>query len=890
MKRGVLLLALLTDAVAIAGPPAVPDVRADEPAVVRAVVRDDRVARAVRRQGGIELDGRLDDAAWQTAPTHSDFWQRAPKEGQAPTYRTEFRVVYDDHAIYVGLRAFDPDPAQIRARLHRRDLESHADWMGVIFDSYHDRRTGFGFAVNAAGVQRDVLLYDDSSEDSGWDAVWSSAVAIDGQGWTAELRIPLGQLRFSGKAQQVWGVQVMRLIGRLGEQSLWSPSPTTSQGYVSNFGDLDGIVGVKPARRIELLPYVSAGLGHTPHDAGDPFHDAVDPTANLGLDARLGVGSAFTLAATVNPDFGQVEADPSQVNLTANETFFPEKRPFFLEGGDIFRFSLGSGDGDGSFDSLFYSRRIGAAPHGAAEGDYVDVPGGTTIYGAAKLAGKTESGWAFGVLEAVTAEESADTVDGAGVRGSQIVEPLANHAVARVKRDLRGGKTTVGAAVTSVVRKLDGTGLEDELHDQAITGGLQLSHRFRDDTWSAQLRLAGTWVHGSEEAIAATQQLVRHNFQRPDASHVTFDPTRTSLAGSAVMFDVGRNGGKGWHYGVGGDLRSPGFEANDLGFHGNADYLVQFGYLNYRRDTPSKRFSSWRINLNQFAVGDFEGNLIGWGGNVNGGFQLTSFWGGYGGFFADDNRLDTQVLRGGPALAVDGTFGSFFGLHSDGRKDVSFYAGANLARTPSDDSYRVGIESGLSAQIRSNIELSLDGFVAFRQHGTQYVDAPIDDDAIQQYLFATLEQREVSFTLRGSWTFTPDLSLQVYAQPFLSVGAYRHYKRATDTRAAAIGDRFAGFDRGQLMPDGDQLGFDQDRDGASDFVIGMPDYNYRALRSTVVLRWQYRPGSSAFLIWSQGRESSSLDRELSLGRDLGELFAADGGHVVLLKLNYWFGA
>ena len=853
---------------------------------------DLRRAQAVRRQGSISLDGRLDDAAWQVAPAQSDFWQRTPKEGEPPAYRTEFRVLYDDHAIFIGLRAYDADPTAIRARLHRRDLASRADWMGVILDSYHDRRTAFGFAVNAANVQRDVFLYDDGAEDSGWDAVWSSAVAIDGQGWTAELRIPLGQLRFNHKAEQTWGVQVLRMVGRSGEESFWSPTPSTSQGFVSNFGELDGIDGVVPARRVELLPYVSGGIGHVPHDAGDPFHDAVDPTGNVGLDARVGLGSAFTVAATINPDFGQVEADPSQVNLTANESFFPEKRPFFLEGTDNFQFGLGTGDGDGSSDSLFYSRRIGAAPRGDADGAYVDIPGGTTIYGAAKLSGKTESGWAVGVLEAVTAEESAIIDDGAGARSEQVVEPLTNYTVARVKRDLRGGKTTVGAAATSVVRALDGTGLEDELHDRAFTGGLNLSHRFRDDTWSAQLRLAGTYVHGSEEALLETQQLVRHNFQRPDATHLELDPTRTSLSGGAVMFDVGKNGGKGWHYGVGGDLRSPGFEANDLGFHGGADYLIQFSYLNYRRETPSKHFSSWRINLNQYSVSDFQGQLDGVGGNINGGFQLTNFWGAFAGVLIDDNILDTGALRGGPTLAVDPSYGGWVGFNSDGRKDVSVYAELNLNRTPSDETHRVGVSGGLSAQIRSNLELSLDGFAAWREVGTQYVDSPIDDDATQRYLFATIAQRELSVTLRGSWTFTPDLSLQVYAQPFLSVGAYRGYKLAAMTRAGDYADRFTELAPSRLAFDVEQetLAVDQDGDGASDFVVSTPDFNYRALRSTVVLRWQYRPGSSAFLIWSQNRESSTLDRDLRLGRDLSGLFGADAGHVLMIKVNYWFGA
>lgn len=858
------------------------------PSHARASASAPRIAQAIRAGAGVHIDGRLDDAAWQGAPAHGDFWQRAPHEGAPPGERTEFRVIYDDDAIYVALRAWDPEPHAIRARLHRRDLDSTADWLGVIIDSYHDKRTAFGFAVNAAGVQRDVLLYDDSAEDPGWDAVWSSAVAIDHDGWTAELRIPLGQLRFSGKPAQTWGLQVLRLVGRTGEQTLWSPSPRESQGFVSNFGELAGLDRVRPARRLELLPYVSGGLGRVPPDPDDPFHDAVDLQGSLGLDARLGLGSAFTLTATVNPDFGQVEADPSEVNLTANETFFAEKRPFFVEGVDNFQVSLGQGDDNP--EALFYSRRIGAAPHGEADGAYVDAPVGTTIYGAAKLTGKTDSGWSVGVLEAVTAEERAEVDDGAGHRERPVVEPLTNYAMARVKKDLRGGKTTLGAALTSVARKLDGTDLADELHDQAVTGGVQVGHRFSDDTWNASLRLAGSWVHGAPAAIAATQTEFRHLYQRPDAGHVTFDPTRRSLRGGSLQWDLGKQGGKHWRYGVGGDVKSPGFEANDLGFHGPVDSIVTFAWLGYREEKPSERLNSWRVNHNLWAWGNFDGELGGFGGNVNGNLQLKNFWGGFAGAVVDVNRLDPGALRGGPALRVDPTIGGWGGFHSDGRKDVSGWVEVNGGRTAADDSYRLQVNTGLSTQLRSNVELAVDASATWRRNGTQYVDAPVDAMAETHYLFATIEQRLLGLTVRGSWTFTPDLSLQVYAQPFLALGRYRGYKLAGDTRAGAYADRFDEYAREQITQVDDTLGFDGDRDGVADFVLGVPDFNYRALRSTVVLRWQYRPGSSAYLIWSQGRESSTLDRELRLGRDLEGMLDAAGTHVVLVKLNYWFGA
>ncbi|MBK9031501.1 MAG: carbohydrate binding family 9 domain-containing protein [Myxococcales bacterium] len=847
-----------------------------------------RATEAVRRAGAIAVDGHLDDAGWRGVPIASDFWQRSPKEGQPPGHQTEFQIVYDDQAIYVGVRAHDDDPGAIRRLLHRRDQDSHADWIGVMIDSYHDRRTAFGFALNAAGVQRDVLMYDDTNEDGSWDAVWSGATSVDATGWTAEFRIPLGQLRFS-EDDRPWGVQVMRYVGRSGEQDMWSPSPRSSPGFVSKFGELGGVRGVRGGRRIELLPYVTGGLARAPHDAGDPFHDGVDPRYGVGLDAKLGLTSAVTAAITVNPDFGQVEADPSQVNLSANESYFAEKRPFFVEGTEIFQFGIGQGDGPGASDTLFYSRRIGAAPHGELDGEFVDAPTGTTIYGAAKVSGKTAGGWSLGVLDAVTGEESATAVDGVGARAEGVVEPLTNYGLVRVKKDLRGGKTTVDAALTSVARRLGGTGLGDELHDQAVTGGVAVSHKFADEEWMLRARAVGSWVHGSPAAIEATQTSFRHLYQRPDADHLAVDPTRTSLTGAGLVWDLGKNGGARWRYGLGGDVRTAGFEANDLGFHGPVDSAVQWAYLARFDDEPGDRVLSWRVNTNAWVYGNLAPELFGYGGNVNGNIQFTSFWSVFGGAGIDNNLVDPGGTRGGPALATDPVGHIFGGFSSDGRKAVSLEGSFGLHRNWAADDFQGSAELGVNVQARSNVELFVGPSYATGTSHDQFVEEAVADDGSSRYVFGRIAQETLALTVRGSWTFTPDLSLQLYAQPFVAAGAYSELKTAGATRAAAHDDRFVPYQPGDLTLMDDVYVVDRDRDGAPDYAFSLPDFDVRELRSTVVLRWQFRPGSSAFFIWSHGQSDAIADGRFQLGRDLEALVSAASDDVVMIKANYWMG-
>jgi len=617
-------------------------------------------AHAVRRTGPISVDGKLDEPSWTTAPRQSGFVQRFPRDASKPSVETHFAIQYDDEAIYVAVWADDPQPELIRALLTRRDVDAPADAVTVAFDSYHDRRTAYAFQLNAAGVQRDMLLFDDSNQDDTWDAVWTGNVAVTPAGWTAEYRIPLSQLRFGSSENQEWGFQIVRLIGRTGEQDSWSPWPRSAPQVVSKFGVVDGIDNLRAGRRLELLPYVTTGVDRMPVEAGDPLNDQYGWRRNVGLDLKYGLGSAFTLSATINPDFGQVEADPSKVNLSANELFFAEKRPFFLEGVDLFKLPIGNSDN--SVEGAFYSRRIGAAPpEPDTDFDFIRSPQSTTIYGAAKLTGKTSTGWSVGMLDAVTGQQKAETFKAAiadspdqpgapEVWASPVVAPLTNYAIARVKRDLGEGKTSIGMSATAVNRKLDDDRLAALIHDQAYTGGLQLQHRWADNAWTANVNLLGSWVHGSREAIAETQQSARHYFQRPDASDVDFDPNRTSMSGLAAKWMVGRLGDvKHWRFGAGGDLRTPGLELNDAGFQTNSDRVIPFFWGGYRNDEPSKHVLNWQFNSDLFWVQTFEPRLTDVGLESNGNIQFSNYWSMYGGSNLIRGRWNVNALRGGPA-------------------------------------------------------------------------------------------------------------------------------------------------------------------------------------------------------------------------------------------------
>ena len=839
--------------------------------------------------GTPEIDGQLDDAVWLGAQPLTGFVQRDPNEGEPATERTEVRVLYDDHALYVGIRAYDSEPDKIVGQLTRRDQDSPSDWLAVSIDSYNDQRTAFEFRVNPAGVERDMYRFDDTNDDSSWDAVWDVATRLDDEGWAAEFRIPFSQLRFSDAWRQVWGFNVERVIQRKNEVAQWKPIPKEGSGWVSEYGELAGIEGIRPPRRLEVLPYVVTQQAFSPAQSGNPFETGSAFMGNAGGDLRYGLTNSLTVNLTLNPDFGQVEADPSVVNLSAFETFFQEKRPFFLEGSNIFSYGLSGG---GGIEQLFYSRRIGRSPQGSADtrGGYADEPSHTTILGAAKLSGKTGDGWSIGVLDALTAEERATVIGADNTVHHDVVEPLTNYGVARIQKDFREGRTAVGGIVTAVNRNLpDNLG---DLRSSAYTGGIDVRTKFGGGEWEATGQVVGSYVRGSEEAISETQQSSARYFQRPDAAHLDLDPARTSLFGSSGALSLRKIGGGHWRAGLRTQWVSPGFEANDVGFLRQADTWNNVGWLGYQQFQPGDLLRRYSIYFNSWHHQTFGGERTAAGLNVNGSFTLLNYWGGWGGVERQFESTNVRVLRGGPSMPNPSAWNWWAGFNSDDRKPVILEAGMWRWKD-TEDSDAGGYWAEITFRPQANLQLTLGPEWSWTNDDWLFVNA---QEALgrERYILGDVEQNSIWLTTRLNWTFTPDLSLQLYAQPFVSAGNYLALREVVDPDAESYAGRFAelGPDR-QRLEAGEKPGdpgvyrVDLDRDGVDDISLEDPNFNSRALRSTFVLRWEYLSGSTIFLVWSHNRSDSARTGRFRALNDLGELFGAPSTNIFSVKVNYY---
>ncbi|HEU0014064.1 MAG TPA: DUF5916 domain-containing protein [Longimicrobium sp.] len=857
-----------------------------------------RVARTVRLSGPAPvIDGVIDDAAWQAAPPITGFTQRAPNPGAAATLPSEARVLYDDGAVYVAMRMHDPHADSMQAPLGRRDLAGiSSEWAHVMIDSYNDKRTAFRFSVNPRGVQKDAFHSNDTSEDLGWDAVWQSAARVDSAGWSVEYRIPLSQLRYSGGAgERTWGLQVTREIARRNEVADWSPVRPDRNGFVSQFGELAGISGLRSARRLEVLPYSVARLTREPGDGEDPFWSRNQGFGSVGGDLKYGLTSDLTLTATINPDFGQVEADPSQVNLSAFETFFSERRPFFVEGSDIFSFDVGfpyfvRSTGFGS-DRPFYSRRLGRAPQAGAPGDadFADAPEATTILGAVKVSGKTAGGLSIGVLDALTAREEVRFVDGGGARQTLTGEPLTNYAVVRTIQDFRGGQSAIGAIVSATHRDLGGEEHLSFLPTSAYLAGLDGRHRFGGGNYALSGSVLGTHVRGGEEAIAEIQTRAGHYFHRPDADHLEFDPTRTSLSGWLARAELEKVGGGHWRWGLYGHARSPGLEMNDLGYQRSTDWMLTGARIGFVQFKPGKLFRQWDAGIHQWNGWSFGGERLTTGFNAGAFGLLHNNWGGW---ISSDNEIEAwraDVLRGGPAFLAPSYTNVNAGFFTDGRKRVSgeLYSGFFNEWGTTGGGWWLG--GHVAFRPNPRMRLTVGPNYNASQDPWIYVD---QQEALgeRHYIFSNIVQRSVSISTRLDYAFTPKLTLEFYAQPFVAAGEYSRFKRVADPRADDFADQFHTFTDDEIdFVDGEYL-VDLDADDDTDLRFGPPDFNFKEMRTNMVLRWEYRPGSTVFLVWSQGRSHVVGDGSFDVSRDFRSLFDGDRApptNVLLLKVNYW---
>jgi hypothetical protein len=842
-----------------------------------------------------ELDGNLSEGFWRRAPIAERFVQRVPNTGKPASQHTEVRIVIMGSNLVVGAYMYDSAPDSIAKTLFRKDGSVFSDWFSISFDSYNDRRTAFSFDVNPLGVRRDFMYIDDRIEDYSWEAVWQTAAKIQPDGWSVEIRIPLSQLRYSASQTSEWGVNIARHIARRNEWSFWAPTPPEIPGWVSQFGRMEGAEHIRRMRRFEVIPYVSQQLKTNGEAAaGNPYVKQIEHVTNAGVDFRLGLGPDFTMTTAINPDFGQAEVDPAVVNLSAFEVFFPERRSFFLEGMEIFRFGQTRTFNVSARPTFFYSRRIGRAPAGGIpeDYDYADIPLNTTIAAASKVSGKTKNGWSLGLLDAYTTKESAPYRRRDLSTGSAVVEPASNFFVGRVKKDFDGGKSVLGGFFSATNRMLNDEHLKNAMRSDAYLFGLDFEHNWLNRQYTISGTFTGSLVRGSEDVMIATQRSNIRSYQRPDADYLRVDSSATSLSGYWAELALARRRGR-WVSSATLMRLSPGFEVNDLGFQTMADrHGVNF-YHEYQQNKPIGIFQNFSVFTFIDYIWNYGGNLVEHDYFFGSNFRFRNFWS----FRLNGNYTpeiyNDRLTRGGPNARrpsdwrVQGSFGS------DSRKKVAATVGA-MRRWDASGEWDKEIWFDIAIRPAPAINVTISPSYNWQFDTDQYVTSYNDAAAIQtfgrRWVFADIHQKTLSASIRMEWTFLPDLSLQVFAQPFYSAGRYSNYKAFA--RPGAFAFNTYADNTGGFVNNGDGT-LTVDADGTSGPAVSRTfadqDFNVASLRGNGVVRWEFRPGTIFFLIWQQNRIDSINDSRFQVIDDNRRLFDRKPVNIFLAKLSWWFG-
>jgi hypothetical protein len=851
-----------------------------------------KTARAVRVTGSApRIDGSLDDAAWAQAPVIADFVQKIPREGAEPSVPTEVRLLYDDHGLYVAAKLKRPDPNAIRTSVTRRDGESDAEVFTVSLDPYLDKRTAYSFSISSGGVRGDAYHSQDS-EDSGretqFDPVWAARARVDAEGWTAEMHIPFSQLRFNAQAEQTWGLELTRNVADKSERIQWVLIPVSAAGFSSHFGRLDGIAGIPPARRLELLPYVASELTYRANvSPRNPFDDKLGGRA--GGDLKYGLGPNLTLDATINPDFGQVEADPAVVNLTAFETIFEERRPFFIEGNELL---TGRGQSFIGRPSWFYSRRIGAAPRGFASGDFVDAPTNTTIVSAAKVTGRMASGLSIGALAAVTPREYAHTFDTTDVIRDKIaVEPPTSYGVLRLQQEFGSRQSNVGASLTHVRRWLDDRGnLQALLPRSAVAGGVDWRLRYMEGMYEITGWAGGSRVDGDADAIARLQRGSAHYFQRPDQDHIEYDPTRTSMSGGTASIRFDKNAGRFTLAGAQISYRSPDFEINDAGQMRSGDDIDYNADIQLRDTKPNKyvRYYQFGTSINGgFNFGGIQQSLR---LNENIQFTLHNFWRLVGRVGVQRRSLSDDLTRGGPLMGTPNGYTLTAQVLS--RPNVPTVWNARTEYFDDEfGGWRWDASTGLSMRPAAQWQASVDPTYSHAVDGRQYVSTRTGGSTAtygNRYIFSYLERSTLSARLRLNYAFTPNFTVEAYAEPFAASGRFYDFGELPAPRSRAL-RTYGAVGTGTTITRDDSTGVRTVTDGASSFTIPALDFNRLSFRSNLVLRWEWLPGSTAFLIWQQNRQDQTEAGRLINPRDVWNSTQIAGDNFFVVKVSYWLG-
>ncbi len=838
------------------------------------------------------INGVLDEEVWLTGKWADGFTQNQPYNGKPETQKTEFKILFDDNNLYVAIKAFDTAPDSIVNRLTRRD-EADGDLVGIILDSFHDLRTGFLFGVSSAGVKYDQMFTGDGqNQDASWDPNWWVKTSLNKEGWIAEMKIPFSQVRFDKTSGEVWGIDVARILYRKNEQCFWQHIPRDAPGLIHLFGELKGLDKIKPRKIFDVTPYAVAKTESFKSVPENPFQSTGKLSKlNGGIDAKIGVTNNMTMDLTINPDFGQVEADPSVVNLSAYETFFNEKRPFFIEGNNITNFGLGIGDGGVGNDNLFYSRRIGRQPQGypdMKDGWYADIPTRTNILGAAKLTGKTKDGLSIGIVEAMTDQEMA-VIDTIGGRKKATVEPLTNYFVGRIQKDIKNGNTIIGGIFTSTNRELDAD-VRDILHKSAYTGGFDFTQYFKNKSWMFNMNTALSLVEGSKKAILNTQESSAHYFQRPDKNYAILDTNRTSLGGAGGRVQIMKLNGH-WNFMGAALWKTPGFETNDLGYMRVTDQILYVLWAGYNQFNPKGFYKSFNINSDFYSINNFGGNWIGGGYEWNANINFKNFWNLYTGGSLNTESLSSDMLRGGPMMKLPGSVNPRIGISTDSRKKLVFSVNTNGSKGFRNSSDNFNASMDISFKPTNYLVLTISPAYNKSYSDLQYV-TQTGYNGKDRYIFASINQNTISTSFRLNLNLSPNLTFQYWGQPFVATGKYYNHKFITLPMADNYRERFWTYTPGQISFDGDNYTIDENIDGKTDYTIGKSDFNVKQFLSNFVVRWEYNPGSTVFLVWSQTRSYFTDSGQMDFFNNIGDLFnkGINTPHnVFLVKFSYRFG-
>ena len=847
--------------------------------------------------GDITLDGKPDETAWNDVEMAGDFIQWLPDEGKPPSQQTNFKILYDEKFLYIAYFCHDSAPDSIDKRMGRRD-EFPGDWVEINLDSYHDQRTAFSFTLSVSGVRSEEFVSNDGNNwDASWNPIWFAKTHVGDKGWTAEVKIPLSQLRYGNEPEKIWGMQVTRRIFRKEERSFWQYIPQKSGVWVSGFGELHGLNNIPMHRQVEIAPYVILQADKYKKEAGNPFAKGFDTKLTGGLDGKLAVTNDLILDFTINPDFGQVEADPSQVRIDGFQNFFEERRPFFIESRNIFDYRLTGSEAGGDYDAdlLFYSRRIGSSPHGFPSinnGEFAKIPFNTSILGAAKFSGKTKKGLSIGILESITQREMAE-LDHNGDRRKELVEPLTNYFVARLQKDSKDGNTIFGGIITGVNRE---KGLSDILHRNAYSGGLDFIRYWKSRTWYVRGNVVFSQVQGTKEAILNTQTSFEHLFQRTGARELNVDSSRTSLSGMGGTIRFGKIGGKEGKLGqvfkfeTGITLRSPGLELNDIGFMYSSNEINHFTWAGVHFQKPFSIFRTARLNYNHWSRWDYSGKFLYQAFNFNSHATFKNNWQTGTGLTWNPFEISNNALRGASALRRPPGFGHNFYITSDYRKKV--YVNLNVFTAWAKESSVQNNEVGLDVifQPLDALKISISGSYSYYRRGQdQFVSNAVYNNSIRTVV-SQVKQKTLRFTGRLNYNITPDLTVQYYGQPFITRPLYSRYAYVSDPLNKNYDDRFHVFNNNEISFTNGEFLVDENKDGITDYRFSKPDFNFVEFRSNLVVRWEYKAGSELYLVWSQGNTPDAFaDLDTPLSRSLFDnAFADQARSIFLIKWTYRF--